>query len=347
MFGLRIVPTRILSRTNTNGSLANLARLGSTGLLEKYDIPIAAEHDFPQLRREERKSLRIAILGAPNAGKSTLINQLVEHQVCASSMRKHTTRSACRAIHHFENIELVFVDTPGVVSSRDVVRHSLEKSFRLDPGQALGTADVVGVLHDISQVTTRDQINPEIISLLKTLDSNARSLLLLNKVDKIKSKTRLLQFVDELTGTNGWPHFVDVFMLSALLGDGVQDLRHYLLDSAKPREWDYERDTLTDQKPEEMVLRIVRAGMLNTLPAEIPHNLDIKMEYYNVCDDRSIVTYVLIGCPNERLFKITLRKLKPRLRDMAAEMEATLAKNLQKSVRLRLVIHPPPQKAIT
>lgn len=154
-----------------------------------------------------------------------LIAQFPWNQVCASSAKKHTTRVAYRAILHWDNTELVFVDTPGVVSNQDVKKHSLEDSFRVDPQASLKRADVIGVLHDVSKVSTRDQIHPEILNLLQRAGPQVPSLLLLNKVDQIKTKRKLLDFVNKLSGTKQWPHFVDVFMLSALNGDGVQDLR--------------------------------------------------------------------------------------------------------------------------
>lgn len=89
-----------------------------------------------------------------------------------------------------------------------------------------------------------------------------------------------------------------------------------------------------------MIVRIVRANMLNVLPLEIPYNLNIKMEYFNICEDESINSYVLIECSTERLYKLVLRKLKPKLKDMVQAIEQTLTKNFRRTVKLRLVLQP-------
>lgn len=120
---------------------------------------------------------------------------------------------------------MVFIDTPGVVFTNEMNKLSLEQSFKVDPKASLKQADVVGVLHDVSQVRTRERIHPEIKGLVNSLSTEIPTLLLLNKVDQIKKKRVLLDLVKKLTGEKGWPNFVDVFMLSALNGDGVKDLR--------------------------------------------------------------------------------------------------------------------------
>lgn len=117
-------------------------------------------------------------------------------------------------------------------------------------------------------------------------------------------------------------------------------IQDYFLDSAKLREWEYDQDTLTDQEPEDMIVRMVRASMLNALHGELPYNLDVKMEYFNHCDDGSISTYVLIDCPSERVYKVVLDKLKPQLRFMSRNIEQKLTKNFQTTVRLKLVVQP-------
>ncbi|XP_046745005.1 GTPase Era, mitochondrial [Diprion similis] len=327
-------------KSSTRSTSVQAARLYSAERLEEYDAPVSADDNFTSVRRDEFKSLRIAIFGLPNAGKSTLINQLIHHQVCAASMKPHTTRSACRAVLHTDTTELVFVDTPGVVTTQEVKRLNLESSFQSDPEVAVKKADIVGVLHDVSRSRFRQEISPQVLNLLKNLDSDTPTLLLMNKVDQIKNKRKLLDFVRHLTGENGWPNFTDIFMLSALEGDGVSDLREYLLVSAKPRDWEYEKDTLTDQKPEEMIVRIVRGSLLDVLPEEIPYNLDIQIEYYNVCKDGSINTVVLIDCPTERLYKLILRKITSKLKYIAMNVEQALSKNLQQTVRVKLVFQP-------
>lgn len=117
------------------------------------------------------------------------------------------------------------VDTPGLVTNRDYEKLKLEKSFATDPIKSVATADMVGVMQDASHSFKSGFIDRRILVILEQLKLGVPSILILNKVDKVKKKKKLLELVEVLTGEQGWPNFSDVFMVSALQSDGVDDLR--------------------------------------------------------------------------------------------------------------------------
>ncbi|MBN3308367.1 ERAL1 GTPase, partial [Amia calva] len=263
------------------------------------------------------KVLKVAIVGAPNAGKSTLSNQLLGRKVFAVSKKVHTTRSRAQGVITEEDTQLILLDTPGLTTLSKVKRHHLEKSLLVDPSNTLQEADIVLVLVDVSDHWTRDRLALELLKCLG-LNPHIPAVLVLNKVDLLKNKTLLLNLTSELTegtvngrkldirtvvktprGRNytprreldtgtwgeptakrGWPHFRDVFMLSALDGDEVETLKRYLVSVAKPGPWLYHSEVLTDQNPEEICINMVRGKLLEHLPQEVPYNISQNIEIW-------------------------------------------------------------------
>lgn len=118
------------------------------------------------------------------------------------------------------------MDTPGMVSMEESKKFKLAKSFRTDPKASLQAADILGIVQDAENIYTRHKINWNILELLTNdIKSEIPIILVINKVDRLKKKDILLDFVYTLTKSKVSPDFSDVFMISALTGDGVDDLR--------------------------------------------------------------------------------------------------------------------------
>ncbi|XP_012275132.1 GTPase Era, mitochondrial isoform X2 [Orussus abietinus] len=305
---------------------------------ETPDCPVISTEDFPNLRREElagQRTLRIAILGLPNAGKSTLVNQLVFRPVCAASSKVHTTRIMADAIYCQENTQLVFIDTPGLVTKNKSNEFNLEKSFSTHPGESIKRADIIGIMQDAYNTFSGCKINSQIMEILERSKA-IPSILILNKVDIIKKKEILLKLVKSLTSKEGWPHFKDIFMVSALTGDGVEDLRTYFLDCAKPRNWDYERHIFSNQSFEDLIVQTVKAKLLDSLPNELPYILKPEMEHFTIRPDGSISSIVLIDCPSDRIAKLVLGRRAIRVKTIAQECEQNLLNAFQTPVKIKL-----------
>ncbi|CAN7991651.1 unnamed protein product [Ixodes hexagonus] len=142
--------------------------------------------------------LRVAIVGEPNVGKSTLINSLMSWKVCSVSKKVHTTRHNAKAVFVDGDTQIVFLDTPGIVDLEHSRKHQLGATMVVDPEHALLNADTVGVMIDASDHWRRHRIEENLLRLLK-FNENKESFLIINKVDLLRSKRQLLECIHALT----------------------------------------------------------------------------------------------------------------------------------------------------
>ncbi|KAH8019261.1 hypothetical protein HPB51_018604 [Rhipicephalus microplus] len=145
------------------------------------------------------KLLRVAIIGQPNVGKSTLVNQLMRWKVCAVSSKVHTTRHNAKAIFVNGETQIVILDTPGIVDLDHGRKHHLEATMIVDPEHALLNADLVAVMVDASDHWRRHTLDEETLRLLE-YNAQLTSVLIVNKVDLLRSKRQILEFTHSLTG---------------------------------------------------------------------------------------------------------------------------------------------------
>lgn len=138
----------------------------------------------------------------------------------------HTTQIKADAIYCEDDTQLIFMDTPGMVSMTECKRYNLASTFRNDPKVSLAAADIVGIVQDAQNIYTRDKINPNILEILtEKILKKIPMILIFNKVDKLKNKEVLLHLVNILVKNKKSLKFSDIFMVSALTGDGIDDLR--------------------------------------------------------------------------------------------------------------------------
>ncbi len=153
-------------------------------------------------QRSNSKCLRICVLGVPNSGKSSLVNQLVGANVCAHSRKTHTTRENTNAIITRDETQLVFCDTPGIVTDKDIKKFKLEDSIVLHPGYSAKHADLIIVLQDVSNRFTREAIDKRILKLLcrhSASLSGIPSILVLNKLDICPKGRSVYDLIHKLT----------------------------------------------------------------------------------------------------------------------------------------------------
>lgn len=306
---------------------------------DKQEFVLQPESNFTSIRREGQKVLKIAVLGAPNVGKSTLVNQLIKRSICPVSSKVHTTQAKAHAVYCENDTQLVFIDTPGMVSPAECKRYNLGNSFVRDSQLSLKVADIIGIVQDAHNVFTRDKIDPNVSNLLtENIRNTIPMILIFNKVDKVKKKDILLHLVNVLTKSKNSLNFADIFMISAMTGDGIDDLRTYLLDSAKPGDWYYDKHIYSDNTCEDIIQQTVRAKLLDNLPDEIPYNLKVKLEHFDPGPDDSISALVSVTCPKKRIVNLILRSKGRRLKNIAVKAEEELRHAFRTPVRLRISV---------
>ncbi|NXD29575.1 ERAL1 GTPase, partial [Spelaeornis formosus] len=147
---------------------------------------------------QKPRVLRIAVLGAPNAGKSTLCNQLLGRKVFPVSRKVHTTRCKARGVVTHQDTQLIILDTPGLTNPFKAKRHNLDEAMLTDPWDSMKHADLVLVLVDVSDHWTRNSLSKEVLKCLSQFP-HIPSVLVLNKVDALKKKFLLLEIATDLT----------------------------------------------------------------------------------------------------------------------------------------------------
>uniref|UniRef100_A0A5K4F464 GTPase Era, mitochondrial n=1 Tax=Schistosoma mansoni TaxID=6183 RepID=A0A5K4F464_SCHMA len=152
------------------------------------------------LSSPDARVLKVAVIGCPNSGKSSLVNMLTKWKVCAVSGKAHTTRSKQTATYFQDNVQLAFVDLPGLVGRSKASRFKLEKTFIRDPHSAIFDSDLILVVIDVSHKESREVLHEEIVKALHFFNDK-ESVLVLNKIDRLsKNPTRLLDIARKLTG---------------------------------------------------------------------------------------------------------------------------------------------------
>uniref|UniRef100_A0A6Q2WS81 GTPase Era, mitochondrial n=1 Tax=Esox lucius TaxID=8010 RepID=A0A6Q2WS81_ESOLU len=305
---------------------------------------------------ENTKLLKVAIIGAPNAGKSTLSNSLLGRKVFAVSKKVHTTRSRTLGVLTEDDTQIILLDTPGLTTPSKVKRHQLEKSFLEDPWNTVKEADLVVVMVDVSDKWACRKLDFEVLKCL-THYSDVPAVLVLNKVDLLKSKSRLLEITADLTcgvvngrklqlrrvikppwlrtlkNQQGWACFKDVFMLSAVDREDVETLKRYFVVSAKLGSWEYHSGVLTDQTPEELCLSTVREKLLEYLPKEVPYTMT-QVTLGNGELDIAVKLYV----KKEGHMKMVIGQAGQMVARIAREAGEDLSSVFLREVKLRLSV---------
>jgi GTP-binding protein Era len=238
----------------------------------------------------------VAIIGAPNAGKSTLINTLVGAKVSIVTHKVQTTRTRVRAVAIVGNAQIIFVDTPGIFQPR----RRLDEAMVDAAWAGAADADVVALLVDARRGLDDD--NRRILEGLKK--TGRRCILVLNKIDLIE-KPKLLELADVYN--REYP-FEATFMISALKGSGVDDLRDYLAEQMPPGPWLYPPDQLSDFPLRTMAAEITREKLYLRLHDELPYASHVETELWEERPDGSIRIEQTIYVQRESQKKIVIGK---------------------------------------
>lgn len=218
----------------------------------------------------------VALVGAPNAGKSTLINRLVETKISIVTPKAQTTRARVLGIVLRGQSQLIFMDTPGIHAAR----RRLERAMVDSAWRGVADTDHVALLVDASGGRQAD-VNA-IVDRLGKLGRTA--ILVLNKIDLVR-RTTLLELSADLN-TAGL--FSETFMISGLTGDGVEDLLQFLAQHASKSPWLYPKDQLSDMPQRLLAAEITREKLFLQLHQELPYSLTVETESWEERADGSV-----------------------------------------------------------
>ena len=272
----------------------------------------------------------VAVLGAPNAGKSTLVNALVGQKVAITSAKAQTTRARMLgiALHDLADgapTQMILVDTPGIFAPR----RRLDRAMVSAAWEGAEAADAVLLLVDpIKQ--RRHELEP----LLETLAARPeRKILVLNKVDRAK-KEPLLALAQELTGK---VDFAEVFFISALTGEGVPELKDILARQMPQGDWMYPEDQVSDASERLLAAEITREQLYQQLHEELPYDSAVRPEKYEVRPDGSIEIHQQIVVTRDNQRAIVLGKGGSKIKAIGAAARAELMEVL--GVKVHLFLH--------
>ena len=219
----------------------------------------------------------VALLGAPNAGKSTLLNALVGAKISIVTHKVQTTRSRIRGIALEGPSQIIFVDTPGIFTPK----RRLERAMVAAAWSGAQDADALVLLYDSAQ---RD-MDPDTRLILDGLKARDRkAILALNKVDLMK-RERLLETAGRFEAEGLFSH---IFMISALTGDGVADLRARLAEGMPEGPWLYPEDQLSDLPQRLLAAEVTREKLFLRLHQELPYSLTVETGDWQDFEDGSV-----------------------------------------------------------
>ncbi len=276
----------------------------------------------------------VAVVGAPNAGKSTLVNRLVGSKISIVTHKVQTTRIRIRGVMVAGNSQIVLVDTPGIFEPR----RRLDRAMVDAAWMSIADADAAVLLIDAQVLVERNDMKAarssvaqrrDIDKIAATLKSTERkAVLVLNKVDSV-SKPQLLDITNELKDD---AVFSSVFMISALKGDGVDDLKSCLADIVPEGPWLYPREQIADLPLRILAAEITREKLILRLHQELPYVSTVETESWTEKKDGSIEIKQVIYVTRDSHKPIVIGKggqtLKGISRSARLEMEQAFDKHV-------------------
>jgi GTPase len=275
---------------------------------------------------QSRRSGFVALIGAPNAGKSTLINQLVGTKVSIVTHKVQTTRAIVRGIATHKNAQIVFVDTPGIFKPR----RTLDRAMVRTAWGGAKDADLVLVLIDAERGLKGDAG-----SMIENLaDVHQPKILVLNKIDRVKRETLLALTAD----INAKAEFERTFMISALDGSGCTDLLDYLADRLPAGPWYYPEDQVSDLPMRQLAAEITREKLYLRLHQELPYSSHVETEKWEELPNGSVRIEQVIYVERDSQKKIVLGHKGETIKAIGQAARKDIAEILEQKAHLFLFV---------
>ncbi|PCI69136.1 MAG: GTPase Era [Piscirickettsiaceae bacterium] len=270
------------------------------------------------------KSGYVALIGAPNAGKSTLLNRLLGQKVSITSRKPQTTRHRILGIKSEDNSQIVYVDTPGMhLGGKKALNKYLNRTA---DASMLGVDVIVWLKDDIRW----DDIDDAILKKLK--EAGTPVVLALNKVDKVSDKSKLLPFIERISQQYD---FKSIIPISALTGKQLDEFEDLILEMLPEGEALFPEDQITDKSERFMTAEIIREKLTRRLGQELPHSLSISVEQFKV-EEKIVRIYATVWVERKGQKNIVIGPKGAGLKDVGMKARIDLESMLDSKVYLNL-----------
>ena len=275
---------------------------------------------------ESTSSGFVALIGAPNAGKSTLVNRLVGAKVSIVSHKVQTTRAVVRGIAIHRNAQIVFVDTPGIFRPR----RRLDRAMVTSAWGGAHDADVVFFLVDAER-----GLGGDAEKILEGLgEVKQPKVLVLNKIDRVAPERLLALAAEAAEAAN----FDRTFMISALNGSGCEDVLDYLSETLPAGPWYYPEDQISDLPMRQLAAEITREKLYARLHQELPYASHVETEKWEERKDGSVRIEQVIYVERDSQKKIVLGRRGESIKHISSNARRELADILGQKVHLFLFV---------
>lgn len=273
----------------------------------------------------------VAIVGAPNAGKSTLMNQILGSKISIVSRKAQTTRARMIGIYTNETTQIIFMDTPGLF----LAKKEMERAMISSIWTGIDDADVILVLFDAGK-NKIDAATRQLVEDLKDQGyaKHKKVMLCLNKVDTIK-KEKLLALATQFSALD---IFDEIFMTSALNGSGVDAVINSLENEMPASQWFYPEDQITAMPGKLFAAEMTREKIFNLIHDEIPYNLTVETESYEDFKDGSLKINQTVFVQSNNHKGILLGRGGETIKKIGTASRLDLEEALEKKVHLKLFV---------
>jgi len=276
---------------------------------------------------KEFRSGFVALIGRPNAGKSTLLNRLVGEKIAAVSNKPQTTRHRIKGVVSRPDGQIVFVDTPGVHKPG----HLLNRRMMSAVHDAIESVDLIVLMRDASVSTGNG--DRFVLDLVKKAEKS--SILVLNKVDKLRDKAVLLPLIENYSHEY---EFAEIIPVSALKGDAIEILLEQITKHLPEGEPIFADDELTDQPIRSIAAEMVREKILASTGEEIPYVTAVVTELYDESDPNIIRIFCAIYVERSSQKKIIIGKQGARIKEIGTRARVDIEKLVGKQIFLKLFV---------
>ena len=280
--------------------------------------------------KNDKKCGFVALIGAPNAGKSTLLNQLVGTKLAIVTPKVQTTRDIIRGIAIEENCQLIYMDTPGIFRTEQ----NFEKAMVSAAWNGAREADATVLLIDSLRVSLKGYGEQEKMLLESLKDRKKPCVVWLNKVDKV-AKPKLLELVAEAAELSGG---AEIFMGSALKGQGVEGLKGWMVSHMPVGPWMFPEDQVSDLPMRFIAAEVTREKLFLRLRQELPYGLRVEPEIWEERKDGSVKINQIVMVDREAHKKMVLGKQGSQLKEISQSARHSISKMLDRKVHLFLFV---------